>query len=125
MYKMPSFLWSTVTTQSCSLSLMGLVETAAGFMAKESAAMSIPLLSSKGPKIGDQRVKIAIVQFHCRHQGAFFHRVGILDPLAEVGGSIWCDSRGDGVATHQVSQIGAKATACHGSPNGVAINATG
>src|ERR1700733_4928549 len=125
MYRMPSFLWSTVTTQSCSLSPMGLVETPAGFMAKESEAMSIPLLSSKGPEIGDQRVKVAIVQFHCRHQGSFFHRVGILDPLAEIVGGIWCDPGRDGVATHQVSQIGAKATASHGSPNGMAIDATG
>jgi hypothetical protein len=40
---------------------MGLVETPAGFMAIESEAMSIPLLSSEGPKIGDDRVEIAVV----------------------------------------------------------------
>src|ERR1700728_3506111 len=125
MYRIPNFLWSTVTTQSCSLSPMGREPSPTALSAIVSDDISISSSSSQRLQIRGQRIEIVITQLHRRHQRTGLDRVGILNPGSQIFGGVRCGARGDGVAAHQMCEVRTKMSSCNGSGNGVAVHARG
>src|SRR5580698_6412471 len=83
-YIMPSFLWSTVTIQSCSACTIGRevsrsVEiTIGGSMGWASAISFSGLVQTH--EVRHERIYIVFVQLHCRHQTARLDRIRRVHP---------------------------------------------
>src|ERR1700749_888415 len=131
MYMMPSFLWSTVTTHSCTRSSHvpwispGGVRSTALPMGRVESAITKKLLSCRGPVSGllqafevrDDLVDLGTAQLHGGHETSRLYIIGILDPKLQVGSSIVSCTRGERIATREVSQIRSEFSVGGGTAN--------
>src|ERR1700752_4205597 len=86
-YMIPSLLWSTVTTQSCS--------TARGPDGSEVGATSratpgsvdtnvLLIASPQGRRVRGELIELGVVELHRGHEGAGLERARIFHPRAKV-----------------------------------------
>src|SRR5262252_1928608 len=83
-YRIPSFLWSTVVTQSCSVSRMrtrASRETDAtgvrGMLSEDTAPRLL-----QGQEVRQEGVELPVVELHRRHQHAGLQRARVAHPGA-------------------------------------------
>src|SRR5262245_55369118 len=105
-YMMPSRLWSTVATHSCSIP--GIPEDSdAGAMSRGTgtAVGTLLMASPQCEEVRDELVELRIVELHRRHERSRLECARVLDPRTQV---FWRVARGAGAergAAHQVSQV--------------------
>jgi hypothetical protein len=74
-------------------------------------------------EIGRDGIEITSVQMHRRHQGSGFHRVGIVNSLAQIFLSVLNCSGGDCVAAGKVGQVASEASGGSGPGDSMATDA--
>src|SRR5271167_1409871 len=126
MYISPIFLWSTVVTQSCSTSSQSRRGAACSIPAVTGAwvaiAVSFRTLLQRH-QIGCDRVQVAVVEVHRRHQGSGLEVSWIIDEGAKICLVVGHRARGDGVAAGYMRQVRAKSSGCHRSGHSMATDA--
>src|SRR5579875_851828 len=128
MYRIPSRLWSTVTTHSCSHSTSGRGRWCVGVRSREPAMGKV--WSAIGHPGSVQRVEVShyfvdlsVAELHGRHENSLFEVIRILNPLVQVLRGVQGGAGGNRGPACQMRQIGPKAAhgCCPG--NRVAVGA--
>ena len=126
MYMRPSFLWSTVVTQSCRTSSTRrrggviVVSICAGVW----VAIGIFFRTLfERRQICCNGVEVVLVEVHGGHENSGLEGGGVVDEGAQVGGRVGERTGGDGVAAGEMGEVWAEASGGDGSRDGVATDA--
>src|SRR6267142_6629510 len=74
-------------------------------------------------EVSDQLIEFLVIQVHGGHQHSGFELVGRLEPGAQVFRRVFRHTRTQGVAAHQVRQIGAESSGPNRPIEGMAVDA--
>src|SRR4030095_14569543 len=88
MYIKPSFLWSTVTTNSWSRDTIGRDVSTAGDSAMSSVAMLSPPGLLQGQQVRDDLIQFVFRQLHVGHITTLFDRLRVSHPGSQFFGCI-------------------------------------
>src|SRR5436309_6949098 len=125
-YMMPRRLWSTVTTQSCSVAAKpeGLdASTTSTGVGNGAGTSVVAMASAQGHEIREQLVELGVVELHRRHERPDLERARVLHPGAKI---FWGVAHGAGAerrAAHQMSQIRAEHPVPRRPADAVAVDA--
>src|SRR5215813_5243736 len=104
-YMMPSRLWSTVTTQSCSSSRSVRRDALASGPAIDREITLMIVASLESDQVRGERFQLVARDFHGRHERSELECGGILHPGVEILARVASRARPDGPAGHQVRQV--------------------
>src|SRR5262249_7796124 len=123
MYIKPSFLWSTVTTNSWSRAMNGREVSAAGDSAISRVAMLSPLELLQGQQVRDYLIQLGVRQLHVGHIATLFDRLRVPHPGPQFFGCIGHCAGAQRFTTHEMGQVGAKRPHRIRSFDGVTVDA--
>src|SRR5207244_451832 len=110
-YMMPRRLWSTVTTQSCSVAAKpeGLdASTTSTGVGNGAGTSVVAMASAQGHEIREQLVELGVVELHRRHEGPDLERGRVLHPGSKIFPRVAHGTRAERRAAHQMRQVRAE-----------------
>src|SRR3989454_12330792 len=110
-YMMPRRLWSTVTTQSCSVARkperLDVSKTSSG--AESGAGTGVAAMAlARRHEVRGQLVELGLVELHRRHEDTGLERSWILHPGAKIFRCVAHGTSAERRAAHQMSQVRAE-----------------
>src|SRR5438128_8207587 len=124
-YMMPRRLWSTVTTQSCSVAKNpeGLdASTTSSGVESGAALVTVAMASAQRHEVLDQLVELGVVELHRRHEGPDLERGRVLHPGSKIFPRVAHGTRAERRAAHQMRQVRAEHTVSPRPADGVAVD---
>src|SRR2546428_3351243 len=110
-YMMPRRLWSTVTTQSCSVAANpeGLDVSMTSSGAESGAGTGVAAMAlAQRHEVREQLVELGLVELHRRHEDTGLERSWILHPGAKIFRCVAHGTSAERRAAHQMSQVRAE-----------------
>src|SRR3989475_2147413 len=125
-YMMPRRLWSTVTTQSCSVAKKpeGLdASTTSSGVESGAGLVTVAMTSAQRHEVRDQLVELGVVELHRRHEGPDLERGRVLHPGSKIFPRVAHGTRAERRAAHQMRQVRAEHTVSRRPADAVAVDA--
>src|SRR5438128_8182909 len=124
-YMMPRRLWSTVTTQSCSVARKpeGLDVSMTSSGAESGAGTGVAAMAlAQRHEVREQLVELGLVELHCRHEGPDLERARVLHPGSKIFPRVAHGTRAERRAAHQMRQVRAEHTVSRRPADAVAVD---
>src|SRR3989441_4969277 len=125
-YMMPRRLWSTVTTQSCSVAAkpeeLDASTTSSG-VENGAGTGVVAMASAQRHEVRDQLVELGVVELHRRHEGPDLERGRVLHPGAKIFPRVAHGTRAERRAAHQMRQVRAEHAVSRRPADAVAVDA--